>query len=99
MQYLLKQISWRQHDRVSELCMRKLIHSEVESIWLCWCMVCRAFLASLSITITCIEHLCAYNLQLDYAHCPSCWPSFHASSLKPPPPSFNISECMSCVLL
>ena len=85
MQYLLKQINWRQHDRVSELCMRKLIHSESHSIWLCWCMVCRAFLASPSITITCVEHSHTYNLQLNYTYCPSCQPSFHTSSLKPPP--------------
>src|SRR5712692_12045602 len=85
MRYLLKQISWRRHDRASELCVRKLIRSELHSVWLCWCMVRHAFLASPSVTITCVEHSRAYNLQLDYAHCPSCRPSFRASSLKPPP--------------
>src|SRR5258708_33588769 len=85
MRYLLKQISWRRHDRASELCVRKLIRSESHSIWLCWCTVRRAFLASLSVTVTRIEHSRAYNLQLDYAHRPSCRPSFRASSLKPPP--------------
>src|SRR5216684_8910277 len=98
MRYLLKQISWWRHDRVSELCMRKLIHSESHSVWLYWCTVHHAFLASPSVTVTCVEHSCAYNLQLDYAHHPSCWPSFRASSLKPPP-SFNISKCVSCVSL
>src|SRR5258708_546171 len=93
MQYLLKQISWQGHDQASELCMCKLIRSESHSIWLCWCMVHHGFLASLSIPITCIEHSRTYNLQLDYTHCPSCQPSFYASSLKPPP-SFNISECV-----
>src|SRR5258708_26444583 len=99
MQYLLKQISWWQHDRASELCVRKLIRSESHSIWLCWCTVHCAFLASPSVTITCVEHSRAYNLQLDYAHLPSCQPSFRASSLKPPP-SFNISECgVVCVIM
>src|SRR5258708_8498435 len=65
--------------------MHKLIHSESHSIWLCWCIVHCAFLASPTITITHIKHSHAYNLQLDYAHCPSCQPSFHTSSLKPPP--------------
>jgi len=92
MRYLLKQISWRRHDRASELCVRKLIRSESHSVWLCWCTVRRAFLASPSVTVTRVEHSRAYNLQLDYAHRPSCRPSFRASSLKPPP-SFNISEC------
>src|SRR5258707_7333500 len=92
MRYLLKQISWQRHDRASALYVRNLIRSESHSIWLCWRMVHGAFLASPSITVTCIEHSRAYNLQLDYAHRPSCWPSFRASSLKPPP-SFNISEC------
>src|SRR5713226_4453506 len=93
MQYLLKQISWRRYDRASELCMCKLIHSESHSIWLYWCMVCHAFLASPSVTITHVKHSCTYNLQLDYAHRLSCWPSFCTSSLKPPP-SFNISKCV-----
>src|SRR5260370_40460581 len=91
MRYLLKQISWRRHDRASELCVRKLIRSESHSVWLCWCTVRRAFLASPSVTVTRVEHSRAYNLQLDYAHRPSCRPSFRASSLKPPP-SFNISS-------
>src|SRR5713226_5347045 len=85
MRYLLKQISWRRHDRVSELCVRKLICSESHSIWLCWCKVCHAFLASPSVTVTRVEHSHTYNLQLNYAHRPSCQPSFRASSLKPPP--------------
>src|SRR5216684_8197347 len=93
MQYLLKQISWQGHDQASELCVCKLIRSELHSIWLCWCTVHRAFLASPSVTITHVKHSHAYNLQLDYAHRPSCRPSFCASSLKPPP-SFNISECV-----
>src|SRR5260370_14649688 len=98
MQYLLKQISWRQHDRVSELCMRKLIHSESHSIWLCWCTVCHAFLASLSITVTHVEHSCAYNLQLNYAHRPSCRPSFCTSSLKPPPILQHFQVCVMRVI-
>ncbi len=85
MWYLLKQISWQWHDWASKLCVHKLIHSELHSIWLCWCTVRRAFLASLSITITHVEHSCTYNLQLNYTHCPSCQPSFCTSSLKPPP--------------
>src|SRR5258707_10976608 len=77
--------------------MRKLIHSESHSIWLCWCTVRHAFLASLSITVTCVEHSRAYDLQLDYAHCPSCWPSFCPSSLKPPPhPSTFPSAFHAC---
>src|SRR5258708_4155142 len=92
MRYLLKQISWWQHDQASELCVCKLICSESHSIWLCWCTVCHAFLASPSVTITRIEHSHTYNLQLDYTHCPSCQPSFCTSSLKPLP-SFNISKC------
>src|SRR5260221_2567357 len=92
MRYLLKQISWRRHDRASELCVRKLIRSESDSVWLCWCTVRRSFLASPSVTITRVEHSRTYNLQLNYTHRPSCRPSFRASSLKPPP-SFNISEC------
>src|SRR5713226_4219825 len=96
MRYLLKQISWRRHDRASELCVRKLIRSESHSVWLCWCTVRHAFLASPSITVTRVEHSRAYNLQLDYTHCPSCRPSFCTSSLKPPHPSTFLSACHAC---
>src|SRR5258708_37919087 len=98
MRYLLKQISWRRHDRASELCVRKLIRSESHSVWLCWCRCVvhfwlhrpspshasspRAPTTCSSITPT------APHAGLPFAHLPSS-----------PPPSFNISECVSCVSL